>query len=891
MEPLPGYRLLEPLGSGGFGEVWKCEVPGGLCKAIKFVPGSVLLDGDNSPAEQELDALRRIKAIRHPFILSVERVEIVGGELVIVTELADRSLQDVLAECRRQGQEGIRRELLLAFLLEAAEALDVMNFQHGLQHLDIKPGNLFLVSDHVKVADFGLVNSPEEFHAGAAPRRKGVTPLYAAPEVLQGGMSRHSDQYSLALAYQELLTGTLPFPGKNARQMLLQRLTADPDLGPLPPGDRPVVARALARDADARFPSCLDFIQALVAVPEEQSAADPASAAAPRFPPGAATPGQTRALRLRKTSSVFSGKTLTPETGAPPGETAPGPADGTADEIILGAAAQGSEETALAGPPPASAFAVLPGYKFLDLLSQGPLGEVWRVQGANGQPRLAHLLPVVGGGSPEAQGRLLDRLRGLRHPVLEPAELFLAPSGRVVVLTTVGTQTLRDRLQECLGDRLPGIPRSELLGYLAAVAEALDALHQSHGLPHLGLSPRNVRVEGGEATVAEFGILPLVWLPTGEPAGPLNPRYAAPELFRKGGGPAADQYSLALIYAEMLTGAHPRGKQLSTRSLTAAKSPRPDLALLSSRDQDILARALDADPAQRFPSCTDLVKALEGATAVEQVSLSCAPVLPYANLRGEPAPADLVVPSTRELVTELISAVEGPIEVRPFGGSYYFLRPGPTLEHRCPVRFLPSAMRLKFNGFRDKWKAQVVSEDDASFVYRLNTRRGFLQRCLSRASGLEVQIGIRPGGRPEDHLAEARVHIRPFGVANQAEATALLEKAPRVLASLRSYLQVGTEQRGDDRWPCALPLEMWPVLPPGEAAGPTEGQAKDISVSGIGFVVPQPPPCEKVYLRVLTPGRPADFALLARAVRVHPMAEGSYQVGAAFVTEDAAPAS
>jgi serine/threonine protein kinase len=236
-EPIPGYRLLEPLGSGGFGEVWKCEVPGGLCKAIKFVHGNAqTLQAEYSPADQELDSLRRIKAIRHPFILSIERVEVGGGELLIVMELADRSLQEVLAECRRRGKTGIPREDLLAFLLEAAEALDVMNFQHGLQHLDIKPGNLFLVSDHLKVGDFGLVNSPEEFCAGASAQRKGVTPLYAAPEILQGGMSRRSDQHSLAIVYQELLTGTLPFQGKNVRQLMVQRLTAEPNLEALSGG-------------------------------------------------------------------------------------------------------------------------------------------------------------------------------------------------------------------------------------------------------------------------------------------------------------------------------------------------------------------------------------------------------------------------------------------------------------------------------------------------------------------------------------------------------------------------------------------------------------------------------------------------------------------------------
>src|SRR6266542_5054583 len=223
-EPIPGYRLVEPLGSGGFGEVWKCEAPGGLCKAIKFVYGNLEgLEADSAQAEEELRAIERVKSIRHPFLLSMDRVESIAGELVIVTELADRNLHELLLECQKAGLTGIPRGELLGYLREAAEVLDLMNQEHGLQHLDVKPRNLFLVCNHVKVADFGLVNS---LSVSGGVKIGAVTPLYAAPEIFLGTISPRSDQYSLAVTYQELLTGTLPFQGKNSRQLLLLHTSA-----------------------------------------------------------------------------------------------------------------------------------------------------------------------------------------------------------------------------------------------------------------------------------------------------------------------------------------------------------------------------------------------------------------------------------------------------------------------------------------------------------------------------------------------------------------------------------------------------------------------------------------------------------------------------------------
>src|SRR5262249_17873754 len=117
------------------------------------------------------------------------------------------------------------------------------------------------ISNHVKVADFGLVKHLER--QSASGLMGGVTPLYAAPETFSGKISQQSDQYSLAIVYQELLTGHRPYVGKNVRQLAQQHLQAEPDLRALPEAERPILARALAKDPSRRWPNCFAFVSAL----------------------------------------------------------------------------------------------------------------------------------------------------------------------------------------------------------------------------------------------------------------------------------------------------------------------------------------------------------------------------------------------------------------------------------------------------------------------------------------------------------------------------------------------------------------------------------------------------------------------------------------------------
>ena len=262
-EPIPGYRLIEPLGSGGFGEVWKCDAPGGIYKAIKFVYGNLnSLDVDGARAEQEQRALNRVKEIRHPFVLPMDRIEVVEGELVIVMELADKQLARRLRG-KRPGRSGRHPARRLAALpprrggsarsheREARPAAPRHQAAQPLPHQRSRQGRRFRPRQAPRTLAGPRVCSAASRRC--TPRRK----RSAATSI------RRSDQYSLAIVYQELLTGQRPFNGKNARLLAQQHLSERPELRALPEPDRPIVERAFSKDPNNRFPNCIAFIRAL----------------------------------------------------------------------------------------------------------------------------------------------------------------------------------------------------------------------------------------------------------------------------------------------------------------------------------------------------------------------------------------------------------------------------------------------------------------------------------------------------------------------------------------------------------------------------------------------------------------------------------------------------
>lgn len=315
-EVIAGYQLVERIGSGGYGEVWRAVGPGGLPKAVKIMHGRF----DGREADTELRSLLRMRELRHPFLLNIERIEVVENRLIIVTELTDHSLEDVFVQRQHEGHKGLPRETLLRYLRDVADALDFLCQRHGLQHLDVKPANLLLQGDHVKVADFGLI---KDLKGDKASLVGGFTPLYAAPELFAGGPSEQSDQYGLAIVYQVLLTGVPPFAGRNAAQLMSQHLSSPPNLASLAPSDRPAVARALSKNPRARFQSCRQFIDRLTQ--RSSGAARSAAVAAPAPIPSGLEPAPAADGAATGCEAAGPGRAPAADSAASPAGTVPLP--------------------------------------------------------------------------------------------------------------------------------------------------------------------------------------------------------------------------------------------------------------------------------------------------------------------------------------------------------------------------------------------------------------------------------------------------------------------------------------------------------------------------------------------------------------------------------------
>jgi serine/threonine protein kinase len=268
-----GYRIVERAGSGGMGVVYRAEETGlgGRPVALKLLPPA--LAGDPDFRARFLREMRVAAAIDHPNIVPIYRAGDDRGLLYLAMRYVHAS--DLRRVLESEGR--LEPGRALAILDQVARALDAAHAR-GLVHRDVKPGNILLAPpvldgdpEHVYLVDFGLARSANDDRSIGGHGSFLGTPRYAAPEQVAGRpVDGRTDGYALGCVLHECLTGRPPFPDGPGEAVLLAHLEAAPPRvtihrPDLPPAIDQVIARALAKAPEDRFPSC----RALVAAARE----------------------------------------------------------------------------------------------------------------------------------------------------------------------------------------------------------------------------------------------------------------------------------------------------------------------------------------------------------------------------------------------------------------------------------------------------------------------------------------------------------------------------------------------------------------------------------------------------------------------------------------------
>ncbi len=273
-QKIPGYRVLGKLGAGAMATVFKAkQLSLDRVVAIKLLPRK--FSGNPQFIERFYAEGRAAAQLNHPNIVQAYDVGKAGDYHYFVMEYVDgRTVYDDIVRHRRYSEADA-----LEVVIQIAEALHHAH-QRGLIHRDVKPKNIMLTKEGVaKLADMGLARAVSDKEMAEAEAGKAFgTPYYISPEQIRGEVSvgPAADIYSLGATLYHMVTGNVPFDGKNPSAVMHKHLKAElipPDTvnARLSAGISEVIEMMMAKSPRERYKGCQDLLGDLRAVRRGES--------------------------------------------------------------------------------------------------------------------------------------------------------------------------------------------------------------------------------------------------------------------------------------------------------------------------------------------------------------------------------------------------------------------------------------------------------------------------------------------------------------------------------------------------------------------------------------------------------------------------------------------